>query len=498
MSKYVVAFFSGLLFSLGFSPFNLFIFTLISLSLFLLLLEKSNTLEESFRISFIYGLGVWSIGISWVIVSIYYHGNVSLIGSILITSLFIAILALYKSLIGIIYFKLRTKFIINCLVLFPFAWVFIETIRGILFSGFPWLSLGVSISNSSLSGFLPIIGSSGSSVILCLISGLILVILNFNNKSSNLKNNGLKVRVISGLSLIIFISLPPLLLNKISWTNEIAKQKVTIYQPNLTLDQKWSYEGIAKTRNLLKNALLKAESKEMIVFPETAFISNKQSREVYFNSLEDLLTKKNILLIAGVLGESEKGRTNTIKGYGLAEGRYDKIKLVPFGEYVPFSNILGNLLNFIGINITNMQAGDQFNTIKANGYDISPTICYEIAFDSIVAETADRSNLFVTLSNDTWFGDSIGPYQHLEIAQTRAIEHERSIIRSTNSGISAIINEKGKVQGNIEIFGKDSLTSIVSIRKGTTPYSILKNYPLYLYLLLVLLYLYYKKRTNVT
>ena len=498
MSKYVIALFSGLLFSLGFSPFNFLFLTIVSLSSFLFLLEKSSSLRESFRISFIFGIGVWSIGISWVIVSIYYHGDVSLIVSVLITSLFIVLLSLYKSLVGIIYFKLKKNFIFNALVLFPFAWVFVETLRGFLFSGFPWLLLGISITNSPLSGFLPIFGSSGSSIILCIISALLVITFNLkrSNKLSKYQIN--KIRMISGSFLIILVSTPPLLLNKISWTEEIGKQKVSIYQPNLTLEEKWSYEGIAKTRNLLKKALLVAENKELIIFPETAFISNETSRESFFKSLEDLLSKKEIYLITGILGTKGEARTNTLHGYGLAKGTYDKVKLVPFGEYVPFLDIFGNFLNFIGINITNMQPGYEYKTLKIGKYVVSPTICYEIAFESIVLETASISNLFITLSNDTWFGDSIGPYQHLEISQARAIEHERAVLRSTNSGISAIINEKGEIQEKIGIFEDKSLNHTVSIREGTTPYSYFKRYPLYLYLLLIFMYLYKNNRTNVT
>ena len=199
MSKYVIALFSGLLFSLGFSPFNFLFLTIVSLSSFLFLLEKSSSLRESFRISFIFGIGVWSIGISWVIVSIYYHGDVSLIVSVLITSLFIVLLSLYKSLVGIIYFKLKKNFVFNALVLFPFAWVLVETLRGFLFSGFPWLLLGISITNSPLSGFLPIFGSSGSSIILCIISALL--VITFNLKRSNKLSKQLNFQFKSGLQI---------------------------------------------------------------------------------------------------------------------------------------------------------------------------------------------------------------------------------------------------------------------------------------------------------
>ena len=252
MSKHLIALLSGLIFPLGFSPFNYLFLTVASLIMLLYLLDRSGTRKESALIGFFYGVGLWSIGISWVIVSIYFHGGVSLIGSILITVIFIITLSVYKLFLGIIFFNNKSNTTFNALILFPFSWAIIEIARGFLFTGFPWLSLGTSITNSFLHGWIPIIGASGGSIILCFISGCFFLLI----KEKLLRN---KIIYVNFLALILL--LPPLFLNDIYWTKNIGVQSVSTYQPNLTLKDKWSMQGIEKTRSLIKQAIQNAEKK---------------------------------------------------------------------------------------------------------------------------------------------------------------------------------------------------------------------------------------------
>jgi len=488
MSKHLIALLSGLIFPLGFSPFNYLFLTVVSLIMLLYLLDRSGTRKESALIGFFYGFGLWSIGISWVIVSIYFHGGVSLIGSILITLIFIITLSVYKLFMGIIFFNNKSNTTFNALILFPFSWAIIEIARGFLFTGFPWLSLGTSITNSFLHGWIPIIGASGGSIILCFISGCFFLLI----KEKLLRN---KIIYLNFLALILL--LPPLFLNDIYWTKNIGVQSVSTYQPNLTLEDKWSMQGIEKTRSLIKQAIQNAEKKELILFPETALITNNYSREAFLGTINSSLLKKEISLITGILGEKANKRTNTVKGYGVAKGEYDKTKLVPFGEYVPFYEIIGDFLNFIGINIVNMHEGSYFSHISVGKAKVAPSICYEIAFDSIMLQSSINSNLLISLSNDTWFGKTIGPYQHLELAQTRALESEKALIRSTNSGISAIINEKGLILNQTSIFEGESLKNTLNLREGKTPYFYLGKIHIYLYLFITGLYLLLINRTYV-
>ena len=151
----------------------------------------------------------------------------------------------------------------------------------------------------------------------------------------------------------------------------------------------------------------------------------------------------------------------------------------------------------LGIRITDYAKGEGKQLLNLGKIKISPSICYEIAFIELVRKTAKDSNILVTISNDTWFGTSLGPYQHLEIAQNRAIEHQKSLIRSTNSGISAIINNRGKILNKQDYFEEKVLSEKVVLYKGSTPFGIVGNLPIYLYLLVIFVYSILNKRTYV-
>ena len=154
---------------------------------------------------------------------------------------------------------------------------------------------------------------------------------------------------------------------------------------------------------------------------------------------------KNLTLLAGIVErETNYKIRNRLQSFGEIEGFYDKVKLVPF-KFIPLERYLGKLLDIIGLNLTNTLPGEEINLFSSSNLRISPSIVYEIAFDNIVRKTAFDSNILITVSNDTWFGRSIGPDQHLEIAQNRALEHKKPLLRSTNSGISAIVSKDGQV-----------------------------------------------------
>ncbi|HIA43671.1 MAG TPA: apolipoprotein N-acyltransferase, partial [Gammaproteobacteria bacterium] len=187
----------------------------------------------------------------------------------------------------------------------------------------------------------------------------------------------------------------------------------------------------------------------------------------WISDLEGQATQRNISLISGIFAKDSENpgsmeRYNRIQGFGATKGHYDKIHLVPFGEFIPFKDYIGKILDIMGINLVNTLPGKTYSPLISNQLTISTSICYEIAFSELIRKTAKSGNLLVTISNDTWFGASIGPEQHLEIAQSRALEHQKSLIRATNSGISAIIDRKGKIVQRQGFFEKKELKDEIS------------------------------------
>jgi len=491
MRKYLLALFCGLLFPLGFAPFDYWPLTILSISLALYLVSERVD-KNTFLLGLFYGMGQWSFGISWVYVSIHYHGNLGIFRSLLITALFIFFLSLYTGLTFYLTKKLRTSNRnLNYLLIFPVVWVTVEVIRSYLFTGFPWLLAGTSLAGTSMGGWIPILGTYGASILALMISGSLVLI--FRNK---------KKMHWSPALIIAIILLSSFTLNKISWTKEISIIQVSIYQPNLTLKEKWSSEGVRQTINMINNSISDAQEGDFIFFPETAIIFDKEEMHTWILDIEEEAKSRNISLISGIIARDLQNpdlieRYNRIEGFGAIKGHYDKIHLVPFGEYIPLRSYLDKILDILGINLINTLSGESYSLLKANNIDISPSICYEIAFNDLVRKTAKESNLLVTISNDTWFGASIGPEQHLEIAQSRAQEHQKSLIRATNSGISAIIDRKGNVVNRQGFFEDKQIKESVSIYEGKTPFSVVGNFLVYLYLALIYMYLLIFKRTNV-
>ena len=487
LKKTFVALLCGLVFSFGFAPFDLWLLSILSLVLLVTLLNDSN--RDVFLIGYFFGFGMWVTGISWLYVSIHYHGNVNIYGSIVILLLFIAILALYSGLLFLLnnYFRKHSPKNLFFLTL-PASWVIIELLRSYLFTGFPWLISGTMLANTVIDGFTPIIGAQGNTFFLILIATLVFqAFYKAKEKSSAL------------FPLIVLLLIIPssFFFKSIEWTSEENEIQVSVYQPNLTLEDKWSQFGVIKSEGMIERAIDNANHGELIVFPETALILAEKDNQSFLDRIRYKSFNKDITLISGII-EREDNSTirNRLQAFGSINTFYDKVKLVPFGEFIPFEGYLGDFLDIIGLNLTNTIPGEAIKPINTGKLRISPSICYEIAFDELIRKTAKDSNVLLTISNDTWFGESIGPIQHLEIAQNRALEHKKPLIRSTNSGISAIISKDGEIIEKQDYFEEKLLKIKLMLYSGNTFYSNYGNLPLYVFLAFYISFLLLRRTFN--
>jgi apolipoprotein N-acyltransferase len=436
---------------------------------------------------------MWLTGISWLYVSIHYHGNIGIIGSSLLILIFIAILSIYSGLLLLLNNFLRVASPQNLTFLtLPVSWVVIEIIRSYLFTGFPWLIAGTMLADTFIDGYTPIIGAQGNTFFIILLGVLVSLIYDsFQQKRSALFSS----------FLFIIILIPSTLLKSIEWTSAEDNIQISLYQPNLTLSDKWSKFGILKTQGMIEQSIEDAEEGDLIVFPETALILSEKDNKPFMDLIKYKSSSKNLTLVTGILEREGKLKIrNRLQAIGSIETHYDKVKLVPFGEFIPFERYLGSLLDIIGLNLTNTVPGYAIKPINTGNLRISPSICYEIAFDELIRKTAKDSNILLTVSNDTWFGRSIGPIQHLEIAQNRALEHKKPLIRSTNSGISAIISRNGQIIEKQEYFEEKSIKGTVILYSGNTIYSKFGNWPLkvilVIYLSLIVLNRAFKRNTS--
>ncbi len=480
LRTYLNAVFLGLLFSLGFAPNDLWFVSIFSLTCLHFLIQKAGK-RELFYIGYSFGLGLWSLGISWMYVSIYFYGKIGFILSITLTLGFIAILSIYLGVTLLLYHYLRSNSQISILFSLPIAWIIIEYLRSILFTGFPWLISGTMLADTILDGWTPIIGAQGNSFLLLILSSFLFLFISEFKKY--------KTALLSGTFIFILL-FSSFYLKKIEWTTLEGSLNASIIQPNLELHEKWSANGVKQTKSMMQIALENAEEGEIIVFPETALIFSEHEIKDWLDYINQKAELKDVTLITGIIEREEGFKVrNRILGLGIANSHYDKVKLVPFGEFIPFEWLTGKLFDILGLKLTNTLPGEQINTINAGNIRVSASICYEIAFSELIRKTAAASNLIITISNDTWFGSSYGPIQHLEIAQNRALEHKKELLRSTNSGISAFISRNGEIIEKQGYFEDKLLKKEINLYKGETFYAKHGNLPLFLIISTLIIYI---------
>jgi apolipoprotein N-acyltransferase len=369
----------------------------------------------------------------------------------------------------------------------PLLWVGLDFLRSFLFSGFPWQDLAYSqykalllIQAADLTGHF---GVTFHIVLVNCITALLFVLWRDNMavaESSLSVLMALRIRrawhyaVLPGLCIILAV-MTYNFLRYLHISEEIElspKMRIALVQGNVEQDQKWSPAMRLKTidiySELSKLALKQGnESPVLLVWPETA-LPFLISDNPYFNKLKkQLIEKEKIWLLSGApfYEKKESGKSQEEKGgfnsynsaylltpEGEIAARYDKQHLVPFGEYIPFSNLLplpGPLVENIG----NFSAGKSIRPLSCQSAEIGVLICFESIFPKLARDWTSRgANLLVNITNDAWFGRSSAPWQHLSMAVFRALENRRSLARSANTGVSALIDPLGRTAGTSPLF----------------------------------------------
>ena len=470
-ANYLFALLAGICGVLAFAPYSIWPAYAITISASIWLIKHSNTAPEAARNGLVLGLGFFGAGVSWVYVSIATYGQIGTILSIVITLLFVALLASFYALSFALTHKLTTKFQHwPSALIFSVCLLFSEYLRSHLFTGFPWLLPGYSLHKTWAFELSPFGG-------IWLLSAI--AILSFSLPIS-VYLEGLRKQ-----SLIIFVLLVGwssslfLAYASISFTQDVGELKTTLIQGNVKQDEKWLPEKAAPTLDYYQSTSLKHLDSDLIIWPETAITYLYHQVKPYLSDFDQVLKDTNTSLITGVpvftqTQNSAEGQGRFYNGlwtFGDGFGLYLKQRLVPFGEYIPFQNYLGALFDIFGQPMTSFNKGEANQpSLQIGEWAISSFICYEIVYPELVRKMVRDSDLLLTVSNDGWFGESIGPLQHLQIAQFRAKESGRFLIRATNTGVTAVMNEQGEITDQLPQFIRASLTTKVKLLSGTTPY----------------------------
>ncbi len=479
----VLVLLAGTSLTMAYAPFDLWLITPVALVVALRQLLLTDTPKKAFWLGWTFGLGWFGAGISWVHVSIADFGGMPLIASVLMMFLLSAYLALFPAFS--FYFAKRWVKPALLPLLLPAIWFIAEWLRSWLLSGFPWLSLGYSQLDSPLSGWLPVLGETGMTWLLMTMVSALAV--------ATLSKQFLQAIAITGS-----VTIAALLLNTVNWVEPQQPVSIGMAQGNIAQSLRWVPEQDAPTMNTYRELTNLVWDNDVIIWPEAAIPKLEMLAQDFITDMNAEAARYDTAIITGVVNynfESQEAWNNLIvlgKSHADDEqghyryfhgNRYAKHHLLPIGEFVPFEDLLRPLAPLFDLPMSSFSRGDfQQPNLLANGLHLAPAICFEIAFPRQVrANLYADTDFIITVSNDAWFGRSHGPAQHLQIARMRAKELGIGVIRSTNNGISAFIDHRGKVVAQLPQFETAALSAKLPTVSGSTPYRQWGDFPLWLF-----------------
>lgn len=461
---------AGGFFALGFAPIGFWPSTLLSVALFIFVLNDQTPRSAAIR-GWLYGLGLYGVGASWVFVSIHYHGNTPAPLAAIMTFIFTGGLALLFGAQAWVYQKLGLQRF--GIIAFASLWVLFEWVKIELLSGFPWLFMGYAYIDAPLKHYAPLVGVLGISWLAVLTAHALLSAILLPRK-----------RMAILAALIPLWGSTYFLANQ-QWTQVVLKESlnVSLIQGNISQERKWDPLERDKIINTYLTLTESQWHQDIILWPEAAY-------PIFYNEAQEVIAPLDIkgrstqtAIISGVPSWEQDDQRyryyNSIFVVGDGEGMYHKQKLVPFGEFIPFEDLIRGTMPFFDLPLSSFSRGAyNQDTLQAKGYSLAPFICYEVIYPELVRRLGKDADFLLTVSNDAWFGQSLGPSQHFEMVRMRALELGKYMLRGTNTGITAIIDHKGGVVDQLPQFIEGVLQGQILKTQGSTPYSYYGYWPI--------------------
>lgn len=507
-SSLVFSIFLGLCMPLGFAPF--YWWGLLPLVLAVWIMHV-HTCHSPFLSGFFFGFGCFGLGLWWVSISMHQFGGASIVFAILGTATLAAILSLYYAALAFILARIKIEPSLKIGVVFPLLWTLFELLRAHLFTGFPWLALGYSWVDSPFSTtIIPRMGALMGSIWViwtgCLCA---LALINYRTTFIEKRRDTTIIKQSEPYylsytpNLILGLTLGVLMLGSNYFGTPITvsetPRQVSAIQGNIPQEIKFNPETQMQTlRDYMALSQKVAESSTLIVWPETALTTFYEDMPDLYQHFKDWTKEhKTTLMLGAFRGNYEAGEYRnaiiSINGIDTQEPKheaiqfYDKHRLLPFGEYMPLRTLLGFFEKWVQIPMSNMTAGGPEQAALITQYfKVGASICFEAVFGNTLRYQARHSDVLVNVSNDAWFGNSLAPWQHFQIARARAIEMARPMIRATNTGVSAIVDHNGRVTKTIPIYTRGIVTGDIYPTQGMTPYVVLGDWP-WMFVFLILL-----------
>jgi len=481
----VLALVVGAALSLAFAPFGFWPIVILAPAVLFWLWDGVSP-RRAASLGFSFGSGTFAASTYWLYVSINGFGKAPAWLALALMVALVALMALYPALLGYLANRfMPSRGAVRWLVGLPAGWTLLEWVRGWFLSGFGWLSLGYSQTDSWLAGWAPVGGIYTLSGWLALMAGALAMWRVEGTRA---------LRVV--LPVVVLPWIAGFLLMRIEWTQATGGPvDIAIVQGAISQDQKWLAENRDESLRRYRDLTFSAFGTPLIVWPEAAAPDLANNLVPYINDLADAARQRNSSLLLGLIraepgelndkGEPRVDYFNSILSLGDDFAWYDKHHLVPFGEFFPVPEAVRRWMRLMNLPYSDFSRGAAHQPpLQIAGLSLSASICYEDAYASSQIVSARESTALVNVTNDAWFGRSTARHQHLQISRMRAIEAQRFLIRAANDGISAVIGPRGEFVARAADFEAVVLRASITPRSGVPPYLRFGNQPI-LFLVIV-------------
>ncbi|MEJ2514186.1 MAG: apolipoprotein N-acyltransferase [Gammaproteobacteria bacterium] len=454
---------AGLCLPLAFAPFGLWPVSVLSPAVLFLAWSNASPRRAAWR-GFLYGLGAFGAGTWWTFVSVHDFGRAPAALAAFLTVGLAAAMAAYYGALG--WFARRFLAADGArlwLLGLPAAWTLTEWLRGWLFTGFPWLSLGYSQTDGPFAPLAPVGGVFGISWACALAAGALAALVRGAGQA-----RAAAVVVLGALAASTALA------GRAEWTEPAGEPLSTVMvQGAVGQDEKWLAGSLAPTRALYLDLSEAAWGADLVIWPEAAIPALLHQETEFIADVAARAREAGSALLLGILEHNrvEDRYHNILLALGDEAQIYRKRHLVPFGEFFPVPAFVRRWMRLMNLPYTDFAPGEADPPpLELAGVKVAPTICYEDAFGNEQRVFLPESGLLVNVSNDAWFGDTVAPHQHLQIARMRAMETGRWMLRATNNGISAVISPRGRLAYRSAQFVPEVIRAEVTPRTGATPW----------------------------
>ncbi|HYS55312.1 MAG TPA: apolipoprotein N-acyltransferase [Thermoanaerobaculia bacterium] len=470
--RFLLAIISGVLFALAFPNAAMGWLIFIAPIPLFIILARATRARDAFLLGWISQFTAWLIMVPWVVRVMSHYGGLPYITGLLIFVAMCIVLGLYGGLFGLVVYRIRPGDPFHRWLLIPLAWAAIEYGRTYLLTGFPWnLIAGAIVDYTPLLQFDRVAGPYALGVLILIPSATVAWLI-------ATRPHGMRVTaVVASVTILCFVWWATgLVAEKLIARQSGPTYTAALVQPNISQEMRWDARSLTeifqRMMNMTDTAIRSGAS--IVIWPESTVPLSYSTTDFFRNEIESVSHHSAVDIILGSVAEDPEDPNRIwnaafLVSGGRTIGHYDKIRLVPFGEYVPLRKMLffaSKLVHQVG----NFQFGTK-ETPLAGVLRYGPAICYEIVFPQIPrTQVVHGANVLVTITNDAWYDGTSAPRQHLNQARLRAVETDRYLLRAGTTGISAFVDPTGRIVEEIPMNRQGIIYARFQPRHTTTLY----------------------------